>query len=373
MKYDEKQIEEMVKDLGIFELRAVARQLGVPSPTTKKREELILLIKESVRESGPIELNDQKRGRPYKKLNVLDNLTNKLSLENKPYVPEYNSILAFHQEEKPLLMTDDELYIKEGIVRKTDTATGFFDLRSGDLVFLSDTLDIRAEVNTGDKIKVESKRVAEANYYLSSKIIEINDVKIDEYISKLSPKGNDIIDERYIPFADNKRIMVGRRNLYLLEEDIYENNFYRNLYEYCNKNGFEIITIGANIPFEDNIYFNNLKIKNNFTMVYGSDAEQINNRVIDGINYAERQRELGKEVVVFVADVVEVLRSFDRNFELQAGEQHAQKTIIIFKKLLEFAKSNSNHSSGTLIMGYCDGDKDDKFLMNDIFKISKKI
>ena len=39
-----KKIELEVKKLGIFELRGLAREVGVSSPTTKKREELIDLI-----------------------------------------------------------------------------------------------------------------------------------------------------------------------------------------------------------------------------------------------------------------------------------------------------------------------------------------
>lgn len=34
---NEKRKESMIRGLGVFELRAVARQLGVPSPTTKKK------------------------------------------------------------------------------------------------------------------------------------------------------------------------------------------------------------------------------------------------------------------------------------------------------------------------------------------------
>ena len=40
--------ENLVRSLGIFELRGLARELGVKSPTTKKREELIDLILEIV-------------------------------------------------------------------------------------------------------------------------------------------------------------------------------------------------------------------------------------------------------------------------------------------------------------------------------------
>ena len=63
-----KRIELEVKRLGIFELRALAREVGVQSPTTKKREELIVNILERINNGQLDDVVVTKKGRPYKRL-----------------------------------------------------------------------------------------------------------------------------------------------------------------------------------------------------------------------------------------------------------------------------------------------------------------
>ena len=57
-------------DLGIFELRAIGREIGVKSPTTYKRDELIKNI-ENI-EKGIIEpyRKTKRQGRPAKNINI---------------------------------------------------------------------------------------------------------------------------------------------------------------------------------------------------------------------------------------------------------------------------------------------------------------
>ena len=78
-----KRIELEVKKLGIFELRGLAREVGVPSPTTKKREELIDSILERISKGKLDEVVITKKGRPFKKLAVVDNILNAVATNDK--------------------------------------------------------------------------------------------------------------------------------------------------------------------------------------------------------------------------------------------------------------------------------------------------
>ena len=71
---EEMTIDVLINSLGVFELRGVARQLGIPSPTTKKREELISLIQGAINSGATVKDSTPKRGRPFKKLNILDSI-----------------------------------------------------------------------------------------------------------------------------------------------------------------------------------------------------------------------------------------------------------------------------------------------------------
>ena len=71
--------ELLIRELGVFELRGLAREIGITSPTTKKREELINLILEKIQDGAVIEHLEKKKGRPYKKLASIDELVNLLT------------------------------------------------------------------------------------------------------------------------------------------------------------------------------------------------------------------------------------------------------------------------------------------------------
>ena len=88
--------EILVYDLGIFELRGLARKLGVPSPTTKKRDELISLILEKIKSGDVIDQTGKKKGRPFKSLSAIDeiysSITSNSSEEDDYYIQDYNSL-----------------------------------------------------------------------------------------------------------------------------------------------------------------------------------------------------------------------------------------------------------------------------------------
>lgn len=54
------------EDLGIYDLRAIAREMGVKSPTTLKRNELINAIEEIKNKKVEPYHKKTKKGRPYK-------------------------------------------------------------------------------------------------------------------------------------------------------------------------------------------------------------------------------------------------------------------------------------------------------------------
>ena len=105
---DEQQREVLVQRLGVFELRALAREIGIPSPTTKKRDELVAMIMQSFEKGVSQEAKVQKRGRPYKKLNSLDEIIGSVIDDNKSEM-NYESVIALAQEEKPVAIMQGEI------------------------------------------------------------------------------------------------------------------------------------------------------------------------------------------------------------------------------------------------------------------------
>ncbi len=375
MNIDKNQMEDFVKNLGVFELRALARQFGVKSPTTKKREELLNLINEAIKGGKKPDLSsDPKRGRPFKKLNSIEDISSKINDYDNIPIPsvDNNEMLVFEQDSKLLFPLEDEVFVMEGIIYETDLLKGFRDLKSGETVILSELIKIYDTLKPGDKVKVEARKMRPDDSFITNKILEINGVKTENYNTIKINEGEDFIDDRTIPFGVGL-VKIGRRNLLQLSDDVYEHESFDEFYKFCKNNGFEFVVLGTETSIENKIKFSNLKIENDFTSMYGAEPQESYEKISDGLNFAIRQREIGKKVLVFVTDILDALRCLDRYYGIEEGQEHSSKSIQLIQKLINFAKSNTNNSSGTLIMCYRDLDADDQFLRYNIIKISKKL
>ncbi len=371
---EERQKELFVNELGVFELRGVARQLGVPSPTTKKREELIALILEASRNGQAHEENVSKRGRPFKKLNFLDSITTKIAPE-RTIKMDFDSVIQFRQDPLGAQEVESETYFFEGIVRKFNEDARLIDYKTNELVYIPKEIAYYKKLVSGDKITIETKKLLDRDGFLALNIIQINNQPAQDYQPSLLDLGEEIIDERTIDF-DNGKVHLGRRNLYALKEKFYENDIFEKFYNKCNEKNIKVIVLGVNTSFEDQIKFKSVGIVDNYTTVYGTDNTISFNKIVDVIVYANNLLMRGKEVLIFVPDIIDLLRCADTNFGdsgMEGDDAHNVKTVIIAQKLLAFAKSYKGNHSGTLVMCYNEGDLEDKFLANDIFKISKKI
>ena len=174
-----------IKSLGIYELRAVARSFGIPSPTTKKREQLIELIIEQLKSGNKTETNlPTKQGRPYKKLLNIDSILN--SIKNLDYenqiktIKSYEDVLEFHQK----IPTIDNFSLNilvnvKGVVRKSNEVY-FIDQSTSSPIYIDDMTKFR-KITEGDFIEgVAIKTNIDDHAYLKS-ITKINNESTDDY------------------------------------------------------------------------------------------------------------------------------------------------------------------------------------------------
>ena len=142
-----KRIELEVKKLGIFELRGLAREVGVPSPTTKKREELIDSILERISKGKLDEVVITKKGRPFKKLAVVDNILNAVATSDKfatqTKMVSFEDILSFAQVMPVMGGVTNQTGSFKGVVRQNDNSDilMFYDFDSAQAIFLPNELE----------------------------------------------------------------------------------------------------------------------------------------------------------------------------------------------------------------------------------------
>ena len=362
-------IGQLIDGLGVFELRGVARQLGVPSPTTKKRDELIVLIEQAINNGATIKEVSPKRGRPFKKLNVLDSITDKIN--NEVVKLDFSNIkktISFAQDDA-LPLDADEF---DGIVLKYNYTIEMRDIKSGAVAKIEKTEPTERLLETGDRVNATVKIVD--GKFVVSKILKINHVDVQEYESRFIDKGRAVIENTELPFGQGKAVL-GRRNLFRIDRPFFETDYLYELCKYCENEKYELIILAINTSYENDIMFDSLPSNNIFMTVYGSSGEINYHKILDAVNYAENLVDRGKKVVLLTADIIEDLRALDKYFSLQEKEESEfeDATIMVASKLLKFARSYSNDCSGTMIMCYNEIDKNDKFLNSDILKISRQI
>lgn len=366
---DEKSKEAIVQSLGIFELRGLARELGVKSPTTKKRDELIDQIMKIV-ENGSEGLKSNKRGRPFKKLSSIGEIANSVTtswLDN--IKPTYESVMSFAQTLPDFDKLLDGSMNLSGYAREVDDMISFFDYNNRARVFIKNDTEFASKITNGDCIEVLASPLQERGHYIAEKIIEINGIEAQSYEPYSVNNGDVVIGKTPLNFASHN-LILGRRNAMMMKEDLFETEILDELLSSCNQNDINLIVLALNTSYENMIMFNNLKDCKKFVSVSGSDARLNLDLLIDAINCANNCIERGEKALLFVGDIVHSIKSVEDCFG-QSGKDIKENTDIILQKVLEIAKAFENNISATCLLGYYDIDlKNDNFV-DKVLKISK--
>lgn len=366
--------ESKVKELGVFELRGLARELGISSPTTKKREELISLILEKLKSGFVLDSKERRKGRPFKKLSAIEDIVSYMTeeVQDREQPSTFESIVMFAQE-VPNYATqslDEETLNIEAIVRK-DKHCYKANNREKWVLFKEDEVNYN-KLRQGDKVQVEAKSTTQKNHYLANKILKINDIDADNYKPQEYQDLNEVISREVIKVGDIS-IDIGKRNAIKLKEDIYENDNFELLAKYCEKNNIKFVVLGINTSFEDQIMFQNIQFEN-FTTRYGTDNITNFNELINAITYTENLIMNGKDTILFILDIMEIIRLIDRYFDFKEEQIiRTNNTKIILYKIMELGRAYQDGHSSTLLIGYNELDKDDSILKSEVLRISKLI
>lgn len=360
------QKELVVRGLGVYELRALAREMGVPSPTTKKRDELISLILQSFENGCNKEMIQQKRGRPFKRLASLDGIVNSVA-HNVEKEVKFDSIIRFAQEEKPLISTLGNISRIQGVASKNDEKTVIYSIDGKVRVFV-ENIDYAEKIVSGDIVEVSAREINNSTDFNAVVICTINGQIASAYQTADYEHGEMIISEKQIPTSMHK-IYEGRRNACLTELDLYENGAFQEIAQYCNVTQTKLIVMGANTSFENKIFFKKQELVFDFTADYDATASTVLRQTINALNLTEASFNAGESVMLVVSDMGGLLQGLDKNFE---GQSYTEETQVIAKKLMSLAGSYESGKSVTLVLFYNELDKHDQFLQNDILRVCKR-
>ncbi len=375
--------EVLVRKLGIFELRALARELGISSPTTKRRNDLVELIlnQRSKIQSGELSnLNFGKKGRPYKKLGSIDEILNVVTFDSdtlpnriQKSAPSYDDLICFAQEMPTFDLTTKEYKTLTGVVRTAGSTNFFIDNIDGIKVFVPDDKVEQLNITQGDLIKGKCAKINSQGQYILLDIFEINCENIDKYQVKSYDLGRPIISKEKLPFGRGM-LACGRRNACEYHSDVFEDDKFEELAKDCKERNIKVVVLGLNISFENDILYKSLDNVIAQTTPYGSHCAAGLDRVVDTIALCQKLIQRGNKVLLFINDIVEILRTLDKYYGgADQGDGHSIESVVVAQKLLSIGRAFDSGLWTTLLVVYRDSDIYDTFLNNELFKVSAKV
>ena len=359
---------EIVRSLGIYELRGLARVLGIKSPTTKVREQLIENILVTLVKGKPTDPQMSRKGRPYKKLAHLDNIVSMIA--NQPTTEvNFETVSEFNQEMPVFSYKGEEVADVSGVLRLGQLSSYFIDLKNGHHVFVSQDLVKTKHLETGDFIQGTAFKINDNNQYFVKEMFYVNGEAFKDYVYLEEQKIDQVLPSEFMHW-DKFKILKGGRNIFVSDEPLYIDNSLKNILSCLESENAVKIFLGLDLCFEDETFVSSKKIIK-FSTQYISSADDGFNRVLDIINMITRLANQGKNIILFIYDVGLVLSAIDQKFS--STEKNSLQSRILLKKLISLAEAKRDGSSTTLLATIRKDDAENQVLKNDLIRISVKI
>lgn len=325
-------LREELNEYSIFALREIARNVGVKSPTSKKKEELIegvIAIKEG--RLQPVKIS--KQGRPPK--NFSSDLSNLHGLKQTT-IPIYSSAIELNQNVMHYEKSN-EVVTSLGYVELLNSNVAFLHVKNNELsasyylpsCFVSDLM-----LRTGDKVLAEIG-VVENSMQVKS-VFNVNDCPINK-LPKSRTEYDSVahkITNEQIPVSGNKGLGIKfGENVFLVGNDNNENTLavanLLNSFDVENK-----IYLNISIVEKNKILLKNFENVEMFVSCLTDETESVKRNVALAIERAKRLLENGQNVVVAVDDLLSV-------YDLDS---------MLAKKLIALTKNSKNGSITQLVV-----------------------
>lgn len=382
---------EILNTLGIYELRELARSIGVSSPTTKKREQLCTEILDISSGSVKVEAKQNKKGRPPKTITkittmVKDYIPPEILKLQKPIEREsYSNILMLAQN--PSIYGQINSNVNKQIFGYLDSINGHFylnNLKSNELFkfitfYVPDEIISKYNLREGDKVLAYGKISDNYDCGILEEVLKINDVDVSNWNSKRKVYDISAFD---IPSVDTvvfgKNIKKGERTISYFQNDedailaiVKEiENLSRN-----NNLDEKLVFVGIELAPEV-IYYGRLnKNLEMFATTYYNNLDESYNAIINAINFCNSTLKDGKSVRMFIFDIMGLVTRLDQYFASQMASYmgHNISGVQLVKKLVGMGKAISKDLTITTHSVAFESQRNDEFIVNEINKIAKTI
>ena len=340
--------KQTIERMGIYELRTLARNVGVSSPTTLKRQELIEAITqilEGKKEASPI----KKVGRPPKKMSfnslVMDIFVPQdfVDFANAERSKVYESEALVFEKEVDSIIYDNKVRVdRKGYLRKTKTGAYFLKDKNS-LVFVPQNMVAELKLMEGDLVEGGAWQMQGKCFDILFVVEKLNGKtnlqrEIVSFTSIKYPADMSEGQRRFVKYSDQTRHLKDVSSMFS---------------EYVAK-GFKVNVIAVGLLPETM-----LKIKSSFENIeysgfvsyYEEGPKEASENVIDAINNTIALARTGEKVLLYVLDVSTVISELKTYFERYLKEDNGIDTLIIMRKLFSSNRCLTNGGMVSFLAG----------------------
>lgn len=354
---------EFIEKIGIYELRSEARKVGVPSPTTKKREELINAIME-IKISGIVPDKKSRAGRPVKKFIITEsNLSDDEEISKRFIVRKEEPYLFKFEQPVPEGLREEKktFFFTEGVVRKTSKNTFYIynNLSTGEnlYIYIKPQIVIDNNLYMGDYIKGSAYFTGNGEISMLSRLDTVNG-KTCELTYNDSPElklPNNALPLNSINVFEGSVINVQYASTKEICDTITESVNTLNRKQYTN------VVLGLESSTDTYLRLNNIKNKIELITQLDANVEHSYEVILDAINCVKTLFARGHKVVLYIIDILNLYKILDMYFLSKKDTEvkgHATLTHQIIRNLFAMCRA-SEDCSITIISSYLKTDAQD--------------
>ena len=370
------QLNETLKnldDLGIFQLRELAREIGVHLPTTMKKAELIQKIREVASGEAEPFVPTTKKGRPPKQYQTAQ--TESVVTEREyDYINWGKSLLPYAEKAFSVYkMSDNSSFIFDerkyglkmevcGVVSVDDA--GNARLHEGTITQVGEKRIARVEfpvvskfgLRDGDYVEGRIGQSLKDNSYclfdvktINGKPLPFNRPKFNE--TKAQPitqrinldDSSMLIVNNFAPIGKGQRVLV---------RSLDNNTPKRILHQMAENLAKTIDVIYLTLDEQPEDYYNATQQKLNYILCPFDLPVEKQLYILElALSVAKRRAEMGQDVVVFVEDLFTVARLYSRCYKAAGLGEPYEFVLGCLKKLLACGRNILNGGTITLIVG----------------------
>ena len=383
--------EYSMRQASIYELRNLAREVGVISPTTLKKEDLINKMLRILSGEEKPEMPKSKQGRPPKQLIKAEKeFLNKKEVEEDIF-DEFKYPLKDYGDKEIGVLSSNRNYedevIYDAFAYSLEEKTGYFHVMEDGFSFIfeqgrvsnvnsailvSKNIADKFKLSDGDLVKCECKNIATNNTRFLTEVLEINGCKnftkpkkLVDFNKFFVPKEKELVFDK-----GNNKIYKGTRNIFVgqTKDDVI--NFVNQVDEDIKLKNAYVLRLGLEILPEDVCRFNNSNNKECFYTEIGDSTKQNVFTIELFLQRIKCLAEQGINVIAFVEDLVKVVK-FKNFLEGYSIKDIKGKSLDLLNQIL-ISSRNFENNSITVLCGIKNNIKDDfyNFLMEQLEDIN---